>query len=131
MAVLKNKKLVGAPFSNQKELVKVVYDFAQDTGAIADYDVLVADGDIYVQLVNVNVITAVTSADACLLDLGKGAGGVEFWSDKLKGALTLASQQGGSLAVVKLAATEKIVLGVEAFDLTAGKLEFIFEVFAA
>ncbi len=130
MAVLADAKTVSAPFSNVSELVRVTYDFAVDGGAIADYDVLIADGNLLVKLVNVDVVAAVTSGGAVALDLGKSAGGADWWSDKLKAALTLDLQVPGSLTLIELADGEKIVLGVEAETITAGKLTFLFEVFA-
>jgi len=131
MAVLVDKKVVGAPFSNEAQLVRVTYDFAVDGGAIADYDVLEADGDILVEFLVADVKTAVTSADAILFDLGKGAGGGEFWTDVLKGTLILDAQVPSEVAgaFVELADGEKIVMGVEAFAATAGKIQFLFRVY--
>jgi hypothetical protein len=132
MAVLADKKVVGAPFGNASEIVRVTYDFAVDGGAVADYDVLEADSNILVQLVTADVKTAVTSADAILFDLGKGAGGGEFWTDVVKGTLLLDAQVVSEVAgaVVELADGEKIVMGIEAFAATAGKITFTFLVYA-
>jgi len=129
---LKDKKVVGAPFSNSSELVRVTYDFDVDGGAIGDYDVLVADGDLLVELVNADVKTAVTSADAILFDLGKGDGGGEFWTDVVKATLALDAQVSSETVgkVVELADGEKIVMGIEAFAATAGKITFTFRVYA-
>jgi len=91
MAVLADKKLGGAGFSNAKELVRVVYDFAVDGGAVADYDVFEADADCVVSLKHMAVKTAVTSGGSLVLDLGKSAGGTEFFSDKAVAAMTLNS----------------------------------------
>jgi hypothetical protein len=127
--MLKDKKTVGAPFTNAVELVRVVYDFAEDTGAIADYDVLEAVDACVVSLKYMAVKTAVTSAGALVLDLGKGDGGTEFFSDKAVAALTLNSLHlTAAPAAVRLAAGEKVVMGIEAFAATAGKLEMVFEV---
>lgn len=130
MAALADAKTVAAPFGNVGEYVRVVYDFAVDTGAQADLDVLVADGNLLVRLVNVDVAAAVTSDGAVAIDLGKGAGGTEWWSDKLKAALGLDVQVPGSLTLIELADGEKIVLGIEAADATAGKMVFLFEILA-
>lgn len=131
MAVLADKKTVGAPFSNVGEIVRVVYDFSVDTGAVADYDVLVADGSVTVEHVYTNVQSAVTSGGSLVLDLGKGAGGVEFHSDVAPAALTLDAQiAGGSTRFVELSDGEKIVMGIEAAAATAGKVEFVFRVYS-
>lgn len=129
MAV-KDKKIVGAPFGNSSELVHVTWDFAVDGGAIKDYDLLEADGTVILEFLGADVKTAVTSADAILIDLGKNDGGVEWWSDKLKGALTLAAQEAGSLSPLLLTDGQKIVMGIEAFVATAGKITFKFRTYA-
>jgi hypothetical protein len=130
MPALKDAKTIAAPFSNQGELVRVVYDFAKDTGAIANYDLLIAQNAMIVKLISADVKTAVTSADAVAIDLGKGNGGAQFWADKLKAALAINVQDVGTGGAVALAATDKIVMGVKTHAITAGKIEFIFEVFA-
>jgi hypothetical protein len=132
MAVLTDKKVVGAPFGNSSELVRVTYDFSADGGAIADYDVLEADGPLLVELVNCDVKTAVTSSDAILFDLGKSSGGTEFWGDVVKASLSLDAQVPSETVgkIVELADGEKIVMGVEAFAATAGKFTFTFRVYA-
>lgn len=129
MAILADKKLGGAGFSNAVELVRVVYDFAVDGGAIADYDVFEADSACVVSLKHMAVKAAVTSAGAMVLDLGKSAGGTEFFSDKAVAVLTLDSLHlPAAPAAVRLAAGDKVVMGIEAAAATAGKLEMVFEV---
>lgn len=131
MAVLDNHQTVGASFGNASEIVVVTYDFAGDSGAIADYDVLTADGEVLVELVNIDVETAATSGGAAVLDLGKGNGGVEYWSDKAFTALTLDAQLKADAVgqFVELADGEKIVLGIEAATLTAGKFHMMFRLY--
>lgn len=132
MAVLKDKKVAGPGFTNAVEVVRVEYDFAKDTGAVADYDVLEADAACVVTLKHMLVKTAVTSGGALVVDLGKEAGGTEFFSDKAVGALTLNSvHMPAAPAGVYLADGGKIVLGLEAAAATAGKLEMVFEIVKA
>lgn len=129
MAVLVDKKTVGAGFSNAAEIVRVVYDFAVDGGSVADFDVLEADSACVVSLKHMAVKTAVTSGGSLVLDLGKSAGGTEFFSDKAVATLTLASIHAPAApAAVYLPAAGKIVMGIEAAAATAGKLEMVFEV---
>ena len=129
---LKDKKVVAAPFGNVSELVRVTYDFAEDGGAIGDYDMIEADGNLLVELVNADVKTAVTSADAILFDIGKGDGGTEFWSDVVKATLAIDAQVASEVVgkIVELADGEKIVMGIEAFAATAGKITFTFRTYA-
>ena len=90
-----------------------------------------AKGACVVELAYMDVKVAVTSAGALVMDLGKDAGGVEFMSDKGKAAMTLDSlHKADAEAMVELAAGEKIVMGIEAAAATAGKLEFVFKVYA-
>lgn len=126
------KRLAGAGFQNSVELVKVIYDFDVDGGAVGDYDVLEADGACLVQLVSIDCQTALTAAASSVIDLGKGDGGTEFISnlDAASGisadVQTLPDTAG---TVVELADGEKIVMGIEVAAVTAGKLEFNFLVF--
>ncbi len=131
MAVLADHRTVGAPFSNASQLVKITYDFGVDGGTIADYDVLTADGDIIVEYVNTDVEVALTSSDAILIDLGKGAGGIEFQDDRLKAVLALDAQVLPETPgqMIELADGEKIVMGIEAFAATAGKWHHWFRIY--
>lgn len=127
MAVLADVKTQGAGFGNAMEVVRVVYDFSVDGGTVADYDVLVADSSCVVKLLHMSVKTAVTSGGSLVLDLGKGVGGTEFFSDKAVAALTLDSVHCTSApAAVQLDSGEKIVMGIEGAAATAGKLEMVF-----
>ena len=134
MAVLADKKNVGAQFAKDFEIVRVVYDFAEDAGAVDDYDVLEASGDCVVKLLHAHVKTAVTSGGSLVLDLGKGAGGTEFWSNKAVAALTLDSMHAvdaiAGVAGVELTAGEKVVMGIEVDTALTGKIEFVFAVMA-
>ena len=127
MALLKNKKIGGAGFPNAAEITRAVYDFAQDTGAIASYEVFEAQNDCVVSLKHMAVKAAVTLSGALTLDLGKGSAGTEILSNKAVATLTLDSIHVGA-APVKLSAGDKICMNIEAFAATAGKLEFVLEV---
>lgn len=132
MAVLSNHRTVGAPMGNASELVRVEYDFANDAGAIADYDVLTADGSVLVELVNIDVETAVLSDGALVVDLGKEAAGTDFLSDTGKAALAVDAQLPADTVgtIVELADGEKIVMGVEAAAATAGKFHMMFRIYS-
>ena len=129
MAALKDAKTIGASFGNEERWVKVVYDFDKDTGAVADYDVLTASEDIIVTDFYAKVITAATSAGALVVDLGVGAGGVHLWSDKAVADLSIGTvHKADALHKTKVAKDSKIVLGLEAFAATAGKIELNFKI---
>ena len=133
MANLADRKTVGEGFRNAAELVRVTYDFDADGGSIADYTVLTADSDCVVEFSHADVKTAVTSGGSLVADLGKGAGGTQFWSNKAVADLTLDAILGPGAAEsnkVELASGETIQLGLEAAAATAGKVEFVFKVYA-
>jgi hypothetical protein len=131
MAALNDAKTVGAPFGNESTLKVVTYDFSVDGGAVADYDVITADGSILVELINVDVETAVTSAGSLVADLGKGAGGTEFWSDQAVAGMTIDAQLLPDTpgTIVELADTEKLIFGIEVAAATAGKAHFMFRIY--
>lgn len=134
MAVLADAKTVGPEWTNGQEIVKVIYDFSVDGGSVADYTVLTAAGDVLVKLAAMYVEAAVTSGGALVMDLGKGAGGVDFMSDKAVAALTLNSvhnTDSGADKAVYLTSGDTIQMGIEAFAATAGKLHMVFEVMKA
>jgi len=127
MAVLADKKVVGAPFSNASDKVIVEYNFADDTGGVANYDVLEADGAIVCCLEYIEVVTAVTSAGACQIDLGVDAGGQGYAKEIGKSRLSI-----GSIVEInkcfKLADAEKVVMGIKVAAITAGKLKLVFSI---
>lgn len=127
MALLKDKKTNGAGFPNAVEIIRVTYDFAQDTGAIASYEVFESQNDCVVSLRHMAVKAAVTSGGSLTLDLGKGSAGSEIISNKAVAAMTLGSLHVGA-APVKLAAGEKISMNLKTAAATAGVLEFVLEV---
>lgn len=129
MAALNDYRIISGGFSNEEIWEKVTYDFSVDTGAIADYDVFIAGADIVITDFYLHVETGCTSAGANVNDLGVGAAGVEFLSDKAVGDLGVGIVSGmDTAAPVKVASGAKVVLGVEAAAITAGKVNFYFKV---
>ena len=129
MADLKDKASVGGAFSNAKDIVRVVYDFAEDAGAIGDLEAIQSSGDCVVMLEYAIVKTACTSGGSMTLDLGKN-GGAEFLSGVAVAALTLDSMHLPSApAAVELADGESVDMGIATAALTAGKIEFVFGIY--
>jgi hypothetical protein len=127
MADLKDKKDVGAPFPNQKEYVRVVYDFAKDGGAIGDLTILKASEPIIVKMSHYHVLTAVDAVGAIEVSVGKGTSGTQFLNGVLKAALAI-NTVGAPTAAVRLAKDEIINLDIAESAATVGKVEFVFEV---
>ena len=131
MAVLADAKTVGAPFEGNSELVRVTYDFANDTGATADYTVLTAESACIVECEYLIVETEVDSAmDGTVLDLGKAAGGTQFFSNLAEAALGADAINAPTAEnrFVELTAGELIVLGIETEAATAGKFHMVFRI---
>lgn len=135
MAVLADAKTVYGSastvggFSNEETWIKVQYNFANDTGGIADYTVFTAGADLVITDFFADVTTAATSAGSLVVDLGVGAGGTGVWSDKAVADLTLNSFHGMDTVVpLKVAAAGTVQLGLEAAAATAGVIDFHFKV---
>jgi len=139
MAALVGVKNIGGSssneglFSNEERWIQAVYNFASDTGAQADLDVLV-NGSSTINYVITDFFAYVdlagTTATTSVIDLGISAGGVEVWSNKdAASLLTLGAVVGMDTAKpVLLPASGKVVMGIETGDLTAGKFTFNFKV---
>lgn len=134
MAVLDQRAKVGGGFSNEGQVIEVIYDFSVDGGAVDDFDMLEAEKGCVVEFMHAYVETAMTSGGALVVDLGKGAGGTEFLSDKAVGDFSAnAVIKGDAYGTdkVHLASGEKIVMGLEAAAATAGKVKFKFAIYSA
>lgn len=125
MAAVKDKKMVSGPFSNESELVRVLWDFDVDGGALATLDLLEAQGDVLISLKALHVRNQVTSGGALLMDVGE-ANGNEMLNDVPK-----ADMGGNAIKVglipISLVAGEKIGMTFAGAAASAGKIEFIFE----
>ena len=136
MAALTDAKVVGGSsgtdgiFSNEERWIKVEYDFDNDAGAQGDYDVLTngSSVDYVITDMYISAETAMTSGGSAVIDLGIGAGGTEFLSDKAFDGIAVGAISGmDTAAPVKLAASGKVVIGIEAADLTAGVWHMYFK----
>lgn len=128
MTSVVDTKVVGSSFSNQVDLIRAVYDFDADGGSLGDLTLLTSDGGCVVKLKYMRVVTAVTSAGALTLDLGK-ASGAELLSAVGKAALVVdLIHLPSAPAAVELTDGEVVAMGIIAAAATAGKMEFVFEV---
>jgi len=126
--VLKDAQTIGNVFGNKREIVRVIYDFSKDAGATGDYTMLTASNDVLVRMIGSKVITAAAGASATL-DVGVGLTGQEYEAAGLVATYALNAFVGGDVAgFTKLSSGSILNLGVNTAALTAGKIEFIFEV---
>ena len=127
------KTASGAPSSIGSQMYSVTYDFTKDGGTSADTRVLIEFKDaLAIRMVAARGKTAVTSGGAATISLGVAAGS-EFLSTE-----AIASFAAGAIVnqttageFYKVEDDEKIVMSIGTADLTAGKVEFLFEVIAA
>lgn len=120
----------GAPYSNEVSIIRRVYDFSLDAGALADEVTLATfSDDCVVRLIGISVETAFTSGGAATIDCGLAGGtGVEFLSAEAVASFSAGAFVSGIAAWTKVAATESIEMDIGTAALTAGKATFIFEV---
>ena len=140
MATLADVKYIGGAnsnanvWSNDEQWIKVVYNFATDTGAQAALDALVNGSSSKKYAITdfmAFVETAVTSGGSPTVSLGNGSG-KEIWADVAKATLAinkLLGVSGSSTALpVVLLGSEKLVFTIATADLTAGKIHMFLKV---
>lgn len=117
-------------FSNSAHWEKVVYDFSVDGGSSAiDLGVFTAGNDLVVVDFYANIESVVSSAGSLVTDLGVGAGGTDFWSNKAVATMTAGAILGmDTAAPVRVAKDSQVVMGQEAADAISGKIELNFKV---
>ena len=126
MASVVDKKVISEPFSNEAELVRAVWDYDVDGGAVGSLDLLEAQGNVAVLLKAAVVKDPVLSGGALTLSVGESAG------SELINAWPKANMDGDEhkigLVPLKLTAGEKVGMSIAVASATRGKIEFIFEV---
>lgn len=129
MAAVAQAKTVKV-WPNERAMVRVVYDFAKDAGAIGVLDVITADEACVVKLAEMHVKTLCTSGGSATVSLGKvadlaGMIGATAVASLTAGAVILGAALDGSHT---LAAGDKVQMEIATATLTAGKIEFVFEI---
>lgn len=125
---MKDKKTIGPSFPNAAEIVRVVYDFAVDGGAIGALDAIEATDTCVVSMKHAHVISAVTSDGAVEFSIGSEANTNEFLNAEVKADLAENDVLSSVGSKVRLVSGDKIQLDIAVAAITAGKVEFVFEV---
>lgn len=120
--VIKDKKFVDVK-SNEQQVVKAVYDFSKDAGAVASYELAEITGsDAVLEFISIEGIDSVTTTTGTL-DLGYTGAGTAFLS--ATGSTTL---EAGDFTIpaetfvpVKIAKGQKILGEIKTAAFTAGK----------
>lgn len=118
----------GVPFSNGSTIIRRVYDFALDGGALADEITLTSFTDgCAVRLLGISVETAFVGATATI-DCGiAGGSAVEFLSAEAVASFSAGAFVPGVSDYIAVAAADDIEMDINTAALTAGKATFIFE----
>ena len=123
-------KSFGRGFSNERQFVKLTYDFANDGGAFADVvKVGTAAGKILVMDSAVHVETACTSGGSATVIVGVAGGDTDAFMDATSGAVAnlvddFVKQESTGQGIV-LASGAEIHLDIGTANLTAGKINVI------
>lgn len=146
MANVAAHKTVDAPFRNEKEIIRVIYDFAVDGGATSALNLMTAGVDpLIVTGYHAVVKTTCTSGASAVLDVGIAGGDTDLLSDAIAVATLAANYvlqpeavetEGTPNVVVnacpfRLAAGASIAQTIGTATFTAGKIEYVFEVMRA
>ena len=137
---LKDHKVAGPYFTNEEAVVRVEYDFDNDTGESDDsYFIMTAGQDLVITEFYIRGITELDSAgDGATIDVGIDGGTEDILINGVAeatvaaGALVQATIVEGAPNVLplplKLASGGVIQLKIITEDLTSGKCEFVFRV---
>lgn len=120
-AVLKDKKFVDVA-SNGQQVVKAVYDYAKDGGAIASYEVAECTGVCVLEFISIEGITSAVTTTGTV-DLGYTGAGTAFISATASttleaGDFTIPAE---TFVPVKIANGAKVLMEIKSAALTAGK----------
>jgi hypothetical protein len=135
MAAIKDAKNLGPAFSNEEVVIRAIYDFAEDGGAVGALDIFEANEDIVITHFSSHVKTACLSAGSATVAVGvTGATTVLLTATQgakanlTAGAVLFPAVVEGTPNVLatprKLAAGEKVIQTVGTAALTAGKVEY-------
>jgi hypothetical protein len=126
----KNHQTVGPDFANKVEVIKVVYDFAVDAGAVGTIKLLTFAKKCVIVRANTHVVTACTSGGSATVKIGT-TGDDDAVIDTTDGAvasLTLDKLYAGKTLPTKVAAADVLNLVIGTAALTAGKIAVTLEV---
>lgn len=122
-----NHKTFGQGFHNERQLIKLTYDFARDAGAAADVvKIGTTNAKILVLDSVVQVETTCTSGGSATVIVGVAGGDTDAFMDTTSGAVAnlvadFCNQETTGQGIVIATATA-IHLDIATADLTAGKI---------
>lgn len=139
MANVNDHKTVAAPFSNKEEIVRVIYDFAEDAGATGALNLITADGDLVITDFWARGITVLdSSGDGASIDVGVVGGNTDvfldgvaeatFAADAIIQPTTVEGTPNVLACPVLLADGGSIAMTIVTEALTSGKCEFVFKI---
>jgi hypothetical protein len=130
MASVKAAKRIGGAFTNAKEIFRVIYDFAQDGGAAGALTLATAQEDCVVSDFMAVVKTTCTSGGSATVQVGQTSDDDAFLTATAVASLTAGTvfQENGAFnSKMKLASGAVLTQTIATAALTAGKIEYTFE----
>jgi hypothetical protein len=129
MTSVVNTRTVSAPFGNEREVVKVTYDFARDGGAAGQLTLFTASGNVLVKSFHAVVKTTCTSGGSATVDVGYTSDEDYFVVAAAVASLTAGAVLTSAGAVpLRLTDGQVVNMDIDTAALTAGKIEFTIEV---
>ena len=126
-----NNKKIGTPFGNEEKVIKVVYDFAKDGGAIGTFDLFTASQACIITGFHMVVQTACTSGGAATVSAGYTGAVAGLLTATAVASLTanaVFGENGAFDQVKRLASGETAGISIATAALTAGKIEMTLKI---
>jgi hypothetical protein len=129
MAAVKNAKTGLSAWGNEKNRIRVVYDFAKDGGAQGNLDLATFSEAVLITDCIAIAKTGVTSGGSATVSVGQVSdeAGVIAATAKASLAAGLVAWPAARDASHVIPAAGKLVMAIGTADLTAGVIEFIIE----
>lgn len=131
MASVAKAKSIGGNYSNEEEVVKVIYDFAKDGGAVGSLTLATASSDCMITGFAAVVKTACTSGGSATVQVGDTGDDDRYLTATAVASLTanaVFGENGAFDQAVRLASGQVLAMKIAVAALTAGKIECTFKV---
>lgn len=136
MAAVANAKTIGNMFSNDEQIVHVVYDFSVDGGTAGNFTLLTATADLVITSAYANVVAACTGSgatlscgydtdvDAIIDETGVASLGIGVCVQPI----VVAGTPDALPLPLKFANTKLVTMTIGTANFTAGKVDFVFHI---
>ena len=129
VAKAKNVAVFGAPAAS--EFISITYDFSVDAGATGALDLFTAKHAMAIKFAAMRIVTTCTSGGSATVSVGKSGDTTGLIAATAVASLTAGNYILGAATVdasMVVAADGKVQMEIGTAALTAGKIDFIFEI---